>query len=585
MSYDGFYGQILLIDLSKGEYTTVDIDDSIFAKALGGKGLGAHLLLEYNPRGVNPISPDNSIIFTTGPVANSLIWGSGRYGVFTKSPQTGFFSESYSGGKVSEAIDATGFDAIILKGKCNEPSIVVITPDGAEIVPAGDLWRKDTYVTEEETIRRYKKSAYGRKCGAIVIGPAGENLVKFAVIENDKWRSAGRTGVGTVLGSKLVKAVLFQGDKRRNWADPEGIKEFSRKIISDFKDSPGVNAYKGLGTPMMVKIMNQRKAFPNRYWSSGYMENWEEIGADTLHSRFQVTPKSCAKCFIACSRLTTIEEGPRKGLTIEGPEYETIFSFGGLCHIRSLSEIAHLNDLCDSLGLDTITTGNLCAFTILASELGKIDYKISWGEVSKVADLVRDIAYRKGIGGVLANGIIHAAKEWGMEDFAVHVKGLEPPGYDPRVLKGMALAYATSDRGACHLRATMYRPELVGEIDPDQIEGKAKVFIDYEDRLNLMDALILCRFYRDIYQWDNLGKIIELTTGEKKDKDGLREIASNILNLARKFNLREGLSKKDEELPKIFYEDPINDGDVLNPEDVEKMLQEYYELRGWEKLD
>ncbi|GAI56388.1 unnamed protein product, partial [marine sediment metagenome] len=237
-----------------------------------------------------------------------------------------------------------------------------------------------------------------------------------------------------------------------------------------------------------------------------------------------------------------VVDGRHRGLRIEGPEYETIYAFGGLCMVDDIREIAYLNDLCDRLGMDTMTAGNLAAFTIEASKRKSVAEKIEYGDSDAVAELLKKITRREGIGAILAEGIVHASKKWGLEDLAVHVKGLEPAGYDPRVLKGMGLAYATSDRGACHLRATFYKAELSGMMDPDQIEGKAEMVIDFEDRHTLFDSLIICRFFRDLYPWDILSRIIRGTTGMDLDRKQLQRLAWNITNKAREFNLREGMS-------------------------------------------
>jgi aldehyde:ferredoxin oxidoreductase len=286
---------------------------------------------------------------------------------------------------------------------------------------------------------------------------------------------------------------------------------------------------------------------------------------------------------MACGRLTTIKTGRHAGMTLEGPEYETIYAFGGLCLIDSIEEIAYLNDICDRLGMDTISAGNLCAFAIEAFKRGKIDHPIEYGEVDAIADLLRMISKREGIGADLARGIKYAAQKWGLEDIAVHVKGMEPAGYDPRVLKGMGLAFATSDRGACHLRATFYKPELVGMIAPDQIEGKAELFIDFEDRLTVFDALIFCRFYRDLYLWEELGETVHAVTGLPSDKKALKAIAASISNIVRRFNLREGLKPEDDWLPQKLFQKLDKTGDALTFEELAFMRREYYQLRGWDE--
>ncbi len=577
----GFYGRFLKVDLTDRTYDIATLTDTVLLKYLGGKGLASYLLYSMNPEGVDPLSPNNCLIFATGPITNSIIWGSSRYGVYTKSPQTGFYSESYAGGKVPEAIDSAGFDAIVFTGKSKRPAVIVIVPEGVEFHDATDIWGMNTYETENTVNGKFGKGA--RKSGAVVIGPAGENLVRFAVIENDYWRSAGRTGVGTVMGSKNLKAIVFKGNKKRPLFNEKRVRTFSKELAAESKDNPVVQAYKKMGTPMMVESVNKIKAFPTRYWSEGFFDKWKNISAEALHNQCNVQPRACAKCFIACGRMTTVLNGPYAGLKIEGPEYETIFAFGGLCMIDSIEEIAYLNDICDRLGMDTISAGNLCGFTIEAARRKKIDFQIEYGDVDAIAGLLKKIATRQGIGDVLARGIRHAAQTWNMEDMAVHVKGLELPGYDPRVLKGSGLAFATADRGACHLRATFHNPEIKGMIAPEITKGKAELLIDFEDRLTLMDTLILCRFYRDMYPWERLGEIIEMTTGLKQDKAALRERAAEISTLIRCFNIREGMKPEDDNLPKRFYKESLKSGHGIKKQELETMLQDYYNLRGWHK--
>jgi len=577
----GFYGRFLKVDLNDRKHDIVTLPDTVLLKYLGGKGLASYLLYSMNPQGVDPLSPDNCLIFATGPITNSMIWGSSRYGVYTKSPQTGFYSESYSGGKVPEAIDSAGFDAIVVTGKSKSQAVIVIKPEGVEFHDASDIWGMETHETEDTVNRKFGKGA--KKSGAVVIGPAGENLVRFALIENDYWRSAGRTGVGTVMGSKNLKAIVFKGDKRRPLFDEERVRLFSKELSAESKNNPIVQAYKNMGTPMMVESVNKIKAFPTRYWSEGFFDKWENISAEALHKQCKVRPRACAKCFIACGRMTTVLNGRHAGLKIEGPEYETIFAFGGLCMVDSIEEIAYLNDICDRLGMDTISAGNLCGFTIEAAKKKKTDFKIEYGDVDAIADLLKKIAARQGVGDILARGIGYAARNWNMEDMAVHVKGLELPGYDPRVLKGCGLAFATADRGACHLRATFHNPEIKGVIAPETIKGKAELLVDFEDRLTLMDTLILCRFYRDMYPWNRLGEIIEMTTGLKQDKAALRKRAAEISTLIRCFNIREGLKPEDDNLPKRFYKENLKTGHRIKKEELVTMLQDYYNLRGWHK--
>ena len=574
----GFFNRLLRIDLTR-QRTTVDlIPDRILQAHLGGKGLGSLLLLNENPARVNPLSPRNRLIFTSGPLADTPYYGSSRYAVFTKSPQTGIYSESYSGGKVTLAMSRTGYDAIIIQGSSSCPVYLEISDQNVIFHDASPLWEKETYEAEEAMLQKVKVEG----AGALVIGPAGENVVKFAIIANERWRSLGRAGIGAVLGSKRLKGIVFHGKTRRRVADPGALRQLAREFWERAKDHPTVNVYKTYGTPMLVSLMNTIGAFPTQYWSKGTLEGWEGISAEGLLERCNVHSVACPHCFMACGKISEVKQGRHRGLRIMGPQYETIYAFGGLCMVKSIEEIIYLNDLCDRLGMDTITAGNLVAFAIEASKSKKIKDPLDYGDVDGIARLLTKIAYRRGTGRVLAEGVRHAAAVWGMEDKAIHVKGLEPAGFDPRVLKGMGLAYATSDRGACHLRATFYKSELSGQIDPDQIKGKAKLFVDYEDKMTLFDTLILCRFYRDLITWDDLRGIAKAACGLALTKKDLKTIASRVTNLPRDFNEREGVTKKEDKLPRRFFREVLGEtGKGIQPQDLGTMLKEYYRLRGW----
>ena len=574
----GFFNRLLRINLSKQKTTVEPIPESVLRSYLGGKGLGTYLLLKENPPRIDPFSPQNHLIFTLGPLADTPFYGSSRYAVFTKSPQTGIYSESYSGGKITLSFSRTGYDAIIIEGKSNYPIFLEVSDKSVVFHDASDLWGKETYESEETIL----KKVGAKDSGALVIGPAGENLVKFAVIESEHWRSLGRAGIGAVMGSKKLKGIVFHGEKRRKLADSSSLKRLAQEFKDRVKDHPIVSIYKKFGTPMLVSIMNTIGAFPTQYWSKGSLEGWEEISAESLMEHCDVVSLACPHCFMACGKISKVKEGKHQGLRIMGPEYETIYAFGGLCMVKSIEEIIYLNDLCDRLGMDTITAGNSAAFAIEASRRKKIEESINYGDAEGIAEILTKVAYQKGIGRILSEGVRHAAEVWGMEEEAIHVKGLEPAGFDPRVLKGMGLAYATSDRGACHLRATFYKSELSGQIDPDQVEGKAKLFIDYEDKMTLFDALILCRFYRDLITWKDLQEIIKSACGISLNKRNLKTMASSIINLARAFNQQEGVTKKDDKLPRRFFREVLQEtGKTIQPKDLEVMLKEYYQLRGW----
>ena len=574
----GFHNKVLHINLDQKTSAEEAIDDSVYRALWGGKGLGTYLLLKNTQGGIDPFSADNAIIFATGPATDTKIWGSSRLAAFTKSPLTGGYCETYTGGKVAEPASRTGYDAIIIKGASKEPVYLEITTGKVTFHEASRLWGKETYETEDAI-----RDAVGRKnAGVIVIGPAGENLVRYALIENNYWRSMGRTGAGAVLGAKKVKGIAFYGEVKKEIAHPEVADKLWKEIKELGKDDPGVKGYYNGGTLRMVRVQNKAGAFPTKYWSRGSYDKWENLTIEALREKCNVRSRACTNCFLACGKLSEVVEGRHKGLKIEGPEYETTGVFGGLCMIDDIREVAYLNDICDRLGMDTITAGNVAGFLIEASQRKAISERFEYGDVDAIAELLYKIARREGIGDILANGVRAAAKEWGLEDLAVHVKGLEPPAYDPRAEQGMALAYAISDRGACHLRATIYKAELSGMIPFDQSEGKAAILLDFEDRHTLFDSLILCRFFRDLYPWERISEIIFATTGMKLDKEQLQKLALGISNKAREFNLREGLSKADDTLPKKFFEALEDSGKVLLKADFDRMLSDYYALKGWE---
>lgn len=575
---DGFHNKALHIDLSKRSSGEEPIDDKVYEELLGGKGLATHLLLNNTRAGLDPLSEENIIIFAIGPVTDTKVYGSSRYGVFTKSPLTGLYGESYAGGSVAEPLSRTGYDAVIIKGASKTPVYLEISDEDVKFHDASHIWGKDTYATEDAI----REELAAKDSGIAVIGPAGENLVRFACIENNYWRSAGRTGTGAVMGSKKLKGIAFRGSKRRKVARPELLNKFWDEIKASGKDSPGAQTYRDVGTLLMIPLINTAGAFPTKYWRLGKYDRWQDLTMDALKEKCRVKMHACPKCFLACGNLTEVLKGRHKGLK-EEVDYENIASFGGLCMIDDIVELVYLSDICDRLGIDTITAGNLAGFTIEASHRKDIGFKLEYGDVDGVANLLNMIGRKEGIGATLAEGIKYASKQWGLEDLAIHVKGLEPPCYDPRVLKGMGLTFATADRGACHLRATIYKAELSGVIDPDQTEGKAELLIDFEDRHTLFDALILCRFFRDLYPWEAMSRLIDATTGMDLDKAQLQRIASNITNKAREFNLREGMIPEEEDtLPERFFHEKLEDsGKVISKSEFDDMLSDYYRLKGW----
>ncbi len=578
----GVFGKVLKINLDEKSYSEELLPDSVYESFLGGKGLASHLLLKLNPTGVDPLSPDNHLILAVGPANGFSIWGANRYGAFTKSPLTGIFSEAYSGGKAFLPLTKTGYDAVAIHGVLEQWSYLEIKNNSVSFKDADFLIGKDALETENILKEKYP----GKKVGILTIGPAGENLVKFAYINNDLGRCIGRTGTGAVMGSKRIKAMVFIGDQDKEAADNELIKIFREEMFKVGVEHEVFQAYKKYGTPMMIDKTAAVEAFPSKYWQEGTVPFIERINADALNKDCEVKPKACTFCFISCIRDTTVKRGRHKGLKIDGPEYETIGAFGGLNLVDDIKEIAFLNDICDRVGMDTITTGNVTGFAIEAARRGRIDFKIDYGDVDRIAELIQMIARREGIGNLLAEGVRSAAEELDLEDIAMQVKGLELPAFDPRYLKGMGLGFAVSDRGACHLRTTFYKPELAGLIDPETIQGKAAMLLEYEDRLAIYDTLILCRFYRDLFYWEELRQIVKGTTGLDYKESDFKSISAQVAMTIREFNLREGMKPEEDFLPEHFFRHPLGGKKLmLDYREFKKLVEDYYQLRGFQEKE
>jgi aldehyde:ferredoxin oxidoreductase len=578
-------GDLLRIDLTSGEISESNIPAQHLRTMIGGKGIGTRMLLDEVGPQVDPLGPDNKLIFTTGPISGTKMPGSNRYGAFFLSPLTGGYGESYAGGSLAPQFARTGYKVVVLEGKAPQPVFVEVAEGRAVIHPAADLWGTDTYAAEEQL----KARVGDPKAQACVIGPAGEHLLRFACIENNKWRSLGRGGAGAVMGSKNVKGVVFHGARRPQVARPDAFRQLVRDLADTGKDHPATHAYKQMGTVQMVRITNGVNMFPARYWREGRLDDFEPLTAETMLETYHAKNTTCPPCFIACGNLCRVpdDHATLAGLEIEGPEFETLYVFGGLCEIVDFAQVMRLNDVCDRMGVDTITAGNLCALAIEASRRGLIDVKLDFGDADGVAAFLEMMVRREGVGDVFADGVLRVEEEIPeLEGVAVHVKGMEPPGYDPRVSKGMALGYITSARGACHMRATFMKAELTGVITIDAVEGKAAVYAEWEDRLAIMDALIFCRFYRDFTTWPVLTDVVNAALGTDYTETEVRALGAAMVTDAHAFNERRGFGLAQERLPRWVTERPIVDKDgreyLTTAADLEIMLREYYEVRGWE---
>lgn len=574
-------GDLLRIDLTTRTAREETVPAELVTQLIGAKGIGTHYLCEEVGPEVDPLSPQNKLIFVAGPMAGTTMLGSNRYAVYFASPLTNGYGECYSGGNLAPQFARTGYRVVIVEGKADAPVYLEISEDGAVVHDAGDLWGLDAYEAEDKILARTPHP----KAQACVIGPAGEKLVRFACVNNNYWHQLGRGGPGAVFGSKRLKGIVWHGEKKVEVARPDDFKAVVKDLIDRCKDDPGVAAYQRGGTLNMVRIMNGQEAFPTRYWRKGKLDTFERITVETMLEKHGTRNETCPPCVFKCVKHNFVFEGRHKGLEIEGPEYETAYVFGGLCEIDDFAEIMWLNDICDRLGVDTMSAGNLAALAIEASQRGLIDEKMEYGDPDGVAAFLRKMCLREGVGDLWAEGILRVEKEYGLEGVAVHCKGMEPAGYEPRKMKGMGLGYATTARGACHLRATMYKPEIMGIIEPQAIEGKAAVYCDWEDRLVIMDCLIYCRFYRDLVQWPYITAVVNAAVGTDYTEDDLHRIANRIITMTHEFNAARGIGRETERLPEWVSDRPREDTGWTFPQsEMEYMLRDYYRIRGWGEL-
>lgn len=585
----GYVGKTLRVDLSRKKISSEDLNTQWARMFIGGKGLGAKYLFEELKPNTDPLSPENVMIIMTGPLTGTTAPCASRYAMFTKSPLTGAFLDSYIGGYLGAELKFAGFDAVIIKGKAEKPVYLWITDGKAEFRDAKDLWGLDIHETE----KRIKEDLEDKEVKVAAIGPAGENLVKMACITVDLYRHAGRGGAGAVMGSKKLKAVAVRGHQGVSVPKIEDFIALSQEITKKDVLTADNEWAKIDGTPGFLRMVQEAGILPTRNFQMGVFEHVNKIDEVALKEKILVRRRACYGCPLGCGNLTQVKHGPFAGTVVEGPEYETLAMAGANCYISDLEAIAKYNLLCDQLGLDTISTGDAIAFAMECYERGIITMKdtngleLTFGNVEAYIEMPRLIAYRKSIGNILAEGVRRAAKKIGKGSgrFAVQVKGLEYPGYDPRGSIGMALAYAVSDRGACHLRAWPANSEAFGDLDPFTTEGKAQLVIDDQNLYSVKWSLVVCDFYAIGYS--NIARLCSAATGWDLEEKDVKIIGERVWNLTRLFNVREGLSRKNDTLPERISKDQLKrgraEGHVVSIADFNIMLDEYYKLRGWDE--
>jgi aldehyde:ferredoxin oxidoreductase len=586
---DGYTGKVLRVDLTNEKVSTDPLNREWAKEFIGGKGLGARYLFDELKPGTDPMSPDNILSIWTGPLVGTFVPLTSRYVVVTKSPLTGTFLDSYAGGFLGPEIKYAGFDGMIIKGKAKKPVYLWLNDGEAEIRDAGHLWGKDTYKVEEMV----RKETGHKLARVAAIGPAGEKLGLISSVTSDLTRNAGRGGTGAVFGSKNLKAVAAKGSLGVEIPNMEEFLAMTKELVrADVVDNPEHAGMITDGTPILVDLSNDSGILPTRNWHQGEFEGSKGINSDAIKARVLARKRACFNCALACGTYAKVRSGIFKGASTEGPEYETLGLCGSNCGIKNVEAIVKFVEDCDRMGLDSMSTGNSVALAMDLYEQGVLSKEdvngldLRFGNEAEYAKMPRIIANRDGIGDVLADGAKRAAKKIGKgaEALVIDVKGMEYPAYDPRGSIGMALAYATSDRGACHLRAWPVAAEAYGDMDPWSPEGKAEICVEDQTRTSVKWSMIFCDFYG--VSFPNMAKYYSAVTGQESSEEHLRTVGKRVWNLTRAFNAREGFSKKDDTMPERMTSEPLPSGKAAGRNvpraDFEKMLEEYYRLWNWD---
>ena len=589
----GYAERILHVDLATGRFDVEPLKEGLARQYIGGIGLGMRLALDYIKPGVDPLSPENVLILATGPLAGVMAPTAGNGHAFiAKSPLTGGINESKAHGFFAADLKRGGYDVIVFRNRAEKPVYLWIDDGSIQLMDAKDLWGKPP-LDVEEAIKDELGDYYIRIAS---IGPAGERLVRFAAILNERTRAAGRGGMGAVMGSKNLKAIAVRGTRDVKVANLEGLREFS-KVLWERARGPATRKYRTLGTPENVLVLNSLAALPTRNFSSATFEGASRVSGEYLNERFVTKIIACSSCPMRCEHVAIVPEGPYKG-TVARMEYESLWALGPNCGVDHLDAIIKAVDLCNYYGVDTISTGSVIGFAMDCYENGVLTAKdtdgldLKFGSHEALLELVHRIGLRKGLGDVLAEGVKRASEKigGGAEKLANHIKGLEMTGYDIRGLKTAALGYAVSFRGADHNRHGAYAPDVAGKVNRFIVEkGRGRLVKDIEDMYTIIDSLIVCKFSRGIYieGFKDLAKLYTLVTGIEMTPEQLRLVGEGINNIARIFNVREGLSRKDDHLPPKVMSTPIPEGvakgSFVSQEELDFLLDDYYGVRGWSK--
>ncbi|WP_070000584.1 aldehyde ferredoxin oxidoreductase family protein [Cellulosilyticum sp. I15G10I2] len=578
----GYQGKVLRVNLTTSTYAVEALDETVAKKFIGGRGLGTKLYADEVSPAVDALSPENKILFVTGPLTGTPTPTGGRYMVVTKSPLTGTIASSNSGGYWGPELKFAGYDVIIVEGKAEEPVYMMIEDDKIEFRPAAHLWGKivseTTKALEAETPEKSK---------ILTIGPAGEKLSHIAAIMNDYSRAAGRSGVGAVMGSKNLKAIVVKGSKKVDLADADALKVVVKQCMQQIKDNgvtgQGLPAY---GTAVLVNIINENGVFPTNNFQTSQFDKAEEISGETLAEKYLVKKDPCYRCPIACGRYCKVDD-----IEGGGPEYETIWAFGGDCGVSDMGAVIKANFWCNEMGLDTISAGATIAAAMELYQKGYIKdeeldgLSLEFGNAEAVVEWTKRMGMREGLGSKMAEGSYRLTDAYGVPELSMSVKKQELPAYDPRAIQGQGLQYATSNRGGCHVRGYLISPEILGlpeKLDRFSLEGKATWVKVFQDLTAFIDASGLCLFTSFAMGAGDYANMINAVIGTDWTAEDVLTAGERIWNIERLYNLEAGIDPSQDTLPKRLLEDGIADGPSKgNVARLSELLPEYYAERGW----
>ena len=585
----GYHGTALVVDLATQTVARERLPETVLRSFIGGTGLASYLLYRHCPPGADPLGPDNPLIFACSPLIGSRLTTSSKFAVAAKSPLTGMIGDSLSSSFLAVELKRTGCDALVITGRSDHPTLLVIEDETVRFDDASDLLGLGTSKTEQ-TVR----DRLGRRFRVACIGPAGENGVRFASIANDGGRQAGRTGTGAVMGSKNLKAIAVRGRNPAPVFDRDQLDLVGRDL-SARSLGPATEKYRTTGTMANIAVFDRLGALPTRNFQQSTFEFSGEISGETLHQAHFVKNAHCANCTIGCEKILTTGNGASK--STGRMEYESVFALGPLVGVSDRDAVIRASHYCDDVGMDTVSAGATIAWAMECFERGLLTLDdtdgldLRFGNASALLECLQRIATRNGkLGQLLAEGSRFASSilERGSDYWAMHVKGLEMPGYEPRSLKTMALALAVSTRGACHNRSSAYEADFSNRVNRLEADAeRGRITADGEDFSAVLDSLIWCKFLRKAFDdfWDESATSLNLITGWDVTPNELKKAGERINNLKKLFNIREGWTRGDDTLPPRALAEALPDGVAagigLSKSDLDMMIDTYYHARGW----